>query len=185
MAAYDRAANYKPEWQRELTERKSALSETLGVMRAWLPLIVRDIPNFDASAFGDRREVPEDILSDAERLFDTVTGYTGPSGQPLSYAQRLADALGIEDAVREMEEAEKADKTYQGLLAEARATNTAFAAEIKLFRRTLLAVLGRNSKDYQKLRAARAKVADEDDDAAAPPPPTPVTPADPGAETPA
>ena len=65
-----------------------------------------------------------------------------------------------------------------------RDTAEAFNTELKAFRRTLGNVVGRSDKDYQKLRADRAAMADEDDDPAAPPVPDPVTPAGPGIVTP-
>lgn len=169
MAAYDAAARYEGTKIKEMAEGKSAIANLVGVMRAWLPLLVRDVPGFDPSIYADSPSVPDDVLADAERLVGMATDFRDAAGAPLPYAADLAAELPIEAAAREWEEAETADKNYQTLLADVRSTDGAFEAELQLFRKTLLAAFGRNDKDYQKIRASRAAIADEEDDPVAPP----------------
>ncbi|MFZ5785069.1 MAG: hypothetical protein ACOY3Y_01380 [Acidobacteriota bacterium] len=96
----------------------------------------------------------------------------------------MVAALSTTAATREWSEAEAADSTYQQLLARVRQTGATFDTELRAFRRTMLAIVGRNDKDYQKLRASRASATDTDDDPAAPSPPIPVEPAPEGAPGP-
>lgn len=79
-------------------------------------------------------------------------------------------------ACRGLREAEAADETFQRLMKEVRETAETFNTDLKAFRRTLGNAIGRNDKDYQKLRAEKAHVKDEDDDKDAPPAPEPVPP---------
>ncbi|MDI1431142.1 hypothetical protein [Polyangium sorediatum] len=58
-------------------------------------------------------------------------------------------------ANREWAEAEAADTTYQKLLKESRATGAVLDKEIQTFRRSLAHAVGRNDKDFQKLRSTQ------------------------------
>src|SRR5688572_5780615 len=66
-------------------------------------------------------------------------------------------------AEKEWAGAEAADSKYQKLLADVRAAASVCDLELQLFRRTLRAALGRNDKDFQKLRGEKAGQPDEDD----------------------
>jgi len=184
ISAYDRAARFEATWKKELNEGRTAIGAILKQMRSWLPLVVRDVPGFDASIYGESPSVPDDILEDCERLEDVVSDFRDAAGNPLPYSEALLSSIDIDVAAREWQEAEVADLEYQKLLAAVRTTGGVFDTELQRFRQTLLAVLGRGDKDYQKLRATRAGVADEDDDAAAPTPPAPVPPAPAGTTVP-
>ena len=141
-------------------------------IRAWLPLVARDVPGFDASSFADKPDVPDDVLEDGERLLSVVDEHVDGSGAPLAYRPGAVAALGaaLAAAQKEWAEADEADATYQKMLKEVRTTAAVFDAELQAFRRTLSTVFGRSSKDFQKLRVERASHADEEDDGGAPPP---------------
>lgn len=79
---------------------------------------------------------------------------------------------------KERSEAEAADSEYQQILAEARESYVAFNVVLRALRKSLGAVLGRNDRDFQKLRIQRAAQRDEDDDPSAPVPELPDVPGD-------
>jgi hypothetical protein len=162
-----------------MAEGKSAISTLSKNIRAWLPVLARDIPSFDSSEFNTSPDVPDDVLNDAERLCEIIETVTARDTTALPYADELLGALDTEVPAREWEEAEAADSTYQKMMAEVRSTADAFDSELQLYRLTLLAVLGRSDRDYQKLRASKAAAADADDDPGAPPPVEPVVVAPP------
>jgi hypothetical protein len=187
-AAYDTATGYKTAWQKEMAEGKGALGALLKLMRAWSPLLVRDVPGFDSTEYGDQPTVPDDILEDGERLAAFVEDYKDNSGAPLSYQADLMAILGpaLAKAQKEWNEAEAADQQYQKLLADARDGAAVFDQELQSFRRTLATHAGRSDKDFQKLRAEKASQQDDQDDVDphAPPPSLPVPAAAPGAPPP-
>lgn len=178
ITAYDTSAKYINTWRREMIEGKGAVAKLLADMRGWLPLLTRDIPQFDPSSFADKPDVPDDILEDANRLLDTLDSATDADGKSLDYAANAINLLNasLTAANKEWAEAESADSHYQKLLANVRASAAVFDLELQTFRRSLSHVAGRNDKDFQKLRAERASTSDDDDDPNAPPPPAPVTP---------
>jgi hypothetical protein len=182
MAAYDAGAKYEATWRREMKEGRGAIAALLKTVRAWTPLVVRDVKGVDASGFGDQPDVPDDVLSDAERLLSVIS----EAGSSLAFYEPANAALdrAYQAAVKEWHEAETADSKYQLLLKEVRETGGAFDGELQLFRRTFGSIVGRSDKDFQKLRAERAAVADEEDDASAPPAAPPVTPAPAGSVEP-
>lgn len=185
IQAYDAAARYENNWRREMKEGKGAVAKLLSQIRSWLPLLERDVPQFDPSSFGDKPDVPDDILEDGNRLLDILDDATDSTGTPLAYAQTAKPALAVllVEANREWAEAEAADSNYQKLLADVRATAAVFDLELQTFRRSLAHVAGRNDKDYQKLRAERASQPDDEDEPTAPAPPAPVTPVTDGNDT--
>ena len=179
IAAYDAAAKYENTWRKEMGESKGAVAALLKAIQSWLPFLARDVPGFDASTFGDQPGVPDDVIADGERLASVFEEAVGADAQPLPYRDAALAALtpGIVAANKEWSEAESADAAYQKLLKDSRAAGAVFDAEIQTFRRVLAAALGRQDKDFQKLRVERAAQKDEEGDGSAPPPPAPVTPA--------
>lgn len=179
IAAYDSAAKYENVWKREMAEGRGAVAALVKAIRSWLPFLVRDVPNFDGSSFGDQPDVPDDVLDDGNRLLDSFDESTGADGNPLAYRDAATQALTplLAAADKEWSEAEAADATYQKLLATVRATAAVLDLELQTFRRTLASELGRRDKDFQKLRVERASQKDEEDDADAPEPPAEVKPA--------
>ncbi|MDC3962457.1 hypothetical protein [Polyangium jinanense] len=186
IAAYDAAAKYENTWRREMREGKGAVAALLRRIQSWLPLLVRDVPEFDASTFGDKPDVPDDVIEDGGRLAEVLEESTTADGKPLTYKVDALKELipSLEAANKEWSEAEAADTTYQKLLKESRATAVVFDKELQTFRRSLAHAVGRNDKDFQKLRVERASQKDDDDDPAAPATPAPVTPAAEGAALP-
>jgi hypothetical protein len=183
--AYDQSAKYENTWKREMKEGKGAVAKLVSQTRSWLPLLVRDVPQFDASDFADKPDVPDDVLEDANRLVAVLDEATDDKGKTLDYANDAKTAL-ITDlgfANEEWSEAETADSHYQKLMADVRATAAIFDLELQTFRRSLGHIAGRNDKDYQKLRAERASHADDEDDPNGPTPPAPVKPAGDGSPT--
>jgi hypothetical protein len=179
--AYDRTATYAGTYRKEMNEGRNAVGVLLTAMRAWIPLVARDVSGLIASVFGDQPNVPDDVIDDAERLITIIDLHRNAADEPLPYREAALAQLtpALESAAKEWQEAESADKTYQDLLQTVRAAADAFDVDLIALRRSLIAVGGRNDKDYQKLRAIRAAAADEDDDADGPPPST-VVPAEPG-----
>lgn len=172
ITTYDAATRYDARWSKEMGEGKGAIAALVTAIRAWLPLVARDVPGFDASTFADKPDVPDDVLEDGERLLSVVDEHVDGSGAPLGYRPGAVAALGtaLAAAQKEWAEADEADATYQKMLQEVRTTAAVFDVELQAFRRTLSTVFGRSSKDFQKLRVERASHADEEDDGGAPPP---------------
>lgn len=176
--AYDLANQYESTWKRELGEGKGAVAKLLKTMQGWLPLLTRDVPKFDASDFGDQPGVPDDVIEDGTRLRAALETATGKDGLPLSYRDAAVAALtaDLAAATKEWTEAEAADAAYQKMLGDVRTTAGAFDEELKAFRRSLVALFGRNDKDFQRLRADKVMQDDEDDaPPAEPSPPSPPT----------
>jgi hypothetical protein len=150
----------------------------------WAPLLKRDVPGFDGATFGDQPQVPDDVIEDGERMSEVIDEFRDSKGEPLSYQKPALDRFGplLQAAAKEWAEAEAVDWKYQQLLAQVRKLADALQTELVAFSRSLLSVVGRSDKDYQKLRAERAGWPDEDDDANAPSPPKPVVPASAGAQ---
>lgn len=179
IAAYDETGRYEPTWRKEMDEGRGAVKEVLITMRSWLPLVQRDILGFNSASFGDCPTVPDDIIEDGSRLFDLVNDYHNVQGQPLPYQKACCETLEVvlKNATKEVTEAEVADKKYQELMAQVRQTAAVFDMNLQAFRKTLAVITGRNDKDYQKLRAQKAEIADAEDDPNAPAAPMPVPPA--------
>lgn len=172
MATYDRAARMRGRWKLANQERHQAVGTLAGAMQCWLPPVSRDVLSFDRRALR-QTSVPDDVMHDAEYLVNLVIENTADTGALLTYQEPLL--LDMNDklvATRARHaEAETLDREYQQCLADVRREAQAFQGELIVFRRTLAALLGRNDKDYQKLRFERASHQDEDDDPTAPAPP--------------
>ena len=186
MTAYDQSARYEATARSEMKEGNDAIDALLRNIRSWLPVVQRDIVGFDSSDYGDKPDVPDDVLEDAGRLYDVVDDYSDQDGKPLRYQDTCLTEFepAIQRATKEWGEAEAADKTYQDLMSKVRTSAEAFDTELQAFRKTLASLVGRSDKDYQKLRAKKAQTLDEDDDPQAPEPPPVVAPAPPEVDTP-
>ncbi len=171
IAAYDLAVGYANTWRKEFAEGRNAVGVLLKKIQAWVPLVARDVPGVVAAEFGDQPGVPDDVIGDGERLLDLIDDHRRPDGTPLPYRESGMADLGaaFDAAVKEWSEAEASDSQYQQSLKTVRETGNAFDAELQAFRRTLANTVGRRDKDFQKLRASKAKDRDDDDDPAAPP----------------
>ncbi len=185
-AKYDQAAKTETSWRKEMREGKGAIATLVVAVRAWAQNFLRDVPGFDAMTIGDRPDVPDDVLSDAEQLNALLQPSDGTPPLPVEWRDAAIADLGgkYQSAAKEWQEAEAADSAYQKLLGEVRETGALFDSELQLFRRAFGAVAGTNDKDFQKLRSEKASVKDEDDDADAPPVGKPLEPAPPGAKPP-
>jgi len=182
-AAYDKAAKFQANWKKEMAEGRSAIAGLVKLMQAWLPLLKRDIPGFDGGIYGDKPEVPDDVMEDGERLMSVIDEFRDGQGNPLAYQKAALDALGpaVQAAIKEWAEAEAADSDYQKAFAAVRELAAPLQQDLVALRRSLLATVGRADKDYLKLRAEQAGSPDEDDDPNVPMPPKPVEAAPPGA----
>ena len=171
MAAYDGTVKYQSTWKRDMAEGRGAIAALLKQLHAWVPLLVRDVPGFDGSIYGDHPQVPDDVLEDGERLLAVLEEARTATSEPLPYRQQALDALTplVQAAAKEWTEAETADREYQTMLTNLRTQADGLQRNLVALRRSLLAESGRNDKDYQKLRAEKAALPDEDDDPAAPP----------------
>jgi hypothetical protein len=181
IGAYDGAARYEATWRKEMGEGKGAVAALVSGIRAWLPRVTQDVTGFDPAGYGDKPEVPDDVMEDAERLVSLVDEHRDEAGNPLEYRDPALKALepALAAAQKEWGEAEAADSTYQKLLSQVRTAAAAFDPELQAFRRTLAGAFGRKDKDYQKLRAERASHPDDEDDANAPKPAEPAKAAKP------
>jgi hypothetical protein len=182
MSAYDRTMKYKRNLKKEMDEGRGSVAALLKLVRSWLPLIKRDVPGFDASTFGVRPDVPEDVIEDAQRLATMIEEFRDAKGKPVFYQQALLALLApaLQLAIKECTEAEAADSQYQQHLAKVRALAVLLQKDLVAIRQTLSAVAGRTDKDYLKLQVAHAATPDEDDDPDGPTPPQPVLAAAPG-----
>lgn len=174
--AYDAALRYAPTHKKEFGEGRSALTALVVKLRTWAPVMGGHVVGFKESEYGDNPEVADDTLGDAERMLDIADDWKDEAGAPLAFLASLhADldpALAL--ATKECAEAEAADVKYQDLLRAQRESLALFDEELQRFRRTLMGLVGRSHKDYQKLRTEKGGEHDEDDDgdAGAPPPTT-------------
>jgi hypothetical protein len=82
IGACDAAAKFSAAWRREVLEGKGAIGVLLTAMRAWLPHVVRDVPGFISTDYGDKPDVPDDVTEDAGRLRDVVGDNLGKDGMP-------------------------------------------------------------------------------------------------------
>jgi len=176
IAAYDLSVKFGINYKKEMEEGRSAIAVLLKLIQSWAPALKRDVPGFDGSVYGDQPQVPDDVIEDGERMVSVIDEYKDGQGNPLTYRQAALDAFGpvLQAAVKEWGEAEAADSEYQRLLASVRSLADDLQRDLVALRRSLLAVVGRADKDYQKLRAERAGVPDEEDDPNGPTPPKPV-----------
>lgn len=186
IETYDAAGRYQSTWRKEMNEGRGASQALLTAMRGWLPIVQRDVPGFDGASYGDKPQVPDDVIEDAGRLCDVVAEHEADGKTPLTYAKSLLAAMVplLQAAQKEWHEAEAADKKYQSLLAQSRAAAEAFDAQLKPFRRSLVSIVGNSDADYQKLRATRAHLSDTEDDAGAPSAPAPMPSVAQGVSTP-
>lgn len=187
ITAYDNAAKFLANWRKEMAEGRSAIAALLKAIQAWAPLLKRDIPGFDGSIYGDRPEVPDDVIEDGDRMASVIEEYRDASGNPLSYQKDALAELNpaVQAAMKEWAEAEAADSKYQQTFAAVRTMAAPLQQDLIALRRTLGAKVGRSDRDFQKLRVERAGWPDEEDDPNAPSPPKPVEPAPPGTTAPA
>ena len=172
VAAYDEAAKHDNTWRREMNEGKGAVAQLLAHIKSWLPLLERDVPQFQVATFGDKPDIPDDVIEDGARMLEILGESTDAQGNGLPYARTAADELNSALALanREWAEAEAADSTHQKLLERVRATAAVFDTDLQAFRRTLGHVVGRNDKDYQRLRAERVLHTDQEEEGDMPPP---------------
>lgn len=165
IETYDRARAFNPVWGQELREGRTLRSVLLRKVQGWAVQVQIDVPSFDASKIGDRPEVADDVVSDAKTVIDTVDAAVA-RGQELHYAEALKADLqaAMEPLLAEVEQAGDAHAEYTKQLAEAREAAALFQTHLVAFRRTLAIFIGRSHPDFQKLRAARARMVDADDD---------------------
>jgi hypothetical protein len=183
IKCYDDISKYSVTLTQEREQSKKAARKLFEVTRIWLPLLKRDVKNFNDQSYRNTT-VTDDILEDGNRLFDFVTDYTDENGNQLPYSQDILEGLEplLNSALKEITEAEQADSTYQLLSRATRENASKLQQELVAFRRTIAIFSGRNDKDYQKLRESKSHVPDTDDDPESPAAPV-IEPAKPG-ETP-
>jgi hypothetical protein len=145
---------------------KTKIDELLKKERIWAAKLSIDIPGLNPADFGDNPDVPDDVLSDGDKLIEIGTNHRDLNGEPLPYAELLVQDLGaaIEEAKTEWDEAEGVQGGYRTLRAQCREAAAAFEKGLIAFRRALKAVIGRAHPDFQKLRVERARTRDVDDD---------------------
>jgi hypothetical protein len=130
-----------------------------GAMHGWLAQVGRDLEDFDTRTFVARPDVPDDVINDGERLLSLVRQLPDDA---LPYGGALISTLGaqLEAARTAWAGAQDALSEQQALKAELRTASEALNAELKALR----PIIGTSSRDYQKLRTARASQRDEEDD---------------------
>jgi hypothetical protein len=133
--------------------------------QGWLGLLAKDVPGFDPSSFGDTRNVPDDVIRDAQQILRVVDRAVA-DGVELPYAEALRSDLepAIAAAQAEWGGAGESRADEARLIKAVREAAATFRAELIAFRRTLRAHVGTSHPDYQKLRAGKVSTPDEDDD---------------------
>jgi hypothetical protein len=157
VAAYERAVKYAVAMRREMGEGRTAVTALQTQMQAWVPLLLRDVPGFDGSLYGEKPAVPDDVLEDGERLLSVIHEGRTAQGQPLPYRRQALEAVGptLGAAIKEWAAAEAADREYQKVYSDLRALADGLQRELVVLRLTLLAEGGCKDKDYQKRRLSR------------------------------
>jgi hypothetical protein len=152
-AAYVRVSTQKARLGPLLQASVEATAALNRATSAWLGPVGRDLPDFDARAFGVNREVDQDALSEARRLIDVVQTH----GEALPYAGTLVAEITshIEAAEQANAAAQEARVVLQGLQGQTRELGASLQRELVALRRTLRAELGVHHLDYQRLRAPR------------------------------
>jgi len=145
---------------------KNKIDELVRKERIWAAKLSIDIPGLNPADFGDNPGVPDDAISDGDKLIEIGTKHRSLDGEPLPYAELLAQDLGtaIAEAKADWDQAEGVQGGYNTLRAECREAAAAFEKGLIAFRRALKAVIGRAHPDFQKLRVERARSRDVDDD---------------------
>jgi hypothetical protein len=170
IEAYDTVRRYTKRRMEERTEAGVALDELLYKVRIWAPQVARDVEHVVASEFGENPDVPDDTISDAKVLIETVSKRADENKEPLPYTEELLEDLGnaLVKAQAEWDEAEAAQADFRAMRIAVRETGVALEKDLVAFRRVLRTILGSEHPDYQKLRRERARTPDVDDDANAP-----------------
>lgn len=153
---YDRLRVLETERATELRQGHESVAKLGKTLRGWLAImeVNESIQGFDASEFSSM-EVPDDILHDAQVFLDLVAKHaqTLPNADVLT--QEISEALTV--AKKEWSEAEALRLEYQDLVEENRENADRLQDVLVAFRKTLAQTIGRQSPDYQRLRASRIR----------------------------
>jgi hypothetical protein len=169
IAHYDKARAFEATRAKSMKGGKGATRELLMKLRGWTALVQKYIDGFDRSTYGDKHEVPDDVISDAENFLLILDEHNSTEETPLAVTDALKADLeaALEAARAEWFGAGDASSEQESLRKMVRDSGETFQGDLVSFRQTLRAFLGKTHVDYRKLRVLRATVEDEDDDAVA------------------
>jgi hypothetical protein len=126
-------------------------------MRSWIGLVAanRSISGFDASEYGDRPDVMDDVINDGKSFIEIVEQHAASIPNAEILLQEVGAAL--EMAVKEWSEAETLRQEYQELVEENRKNAEILHELLVAFRTTLRLTIGRANPAYQSLRVKAIK----------------------------
>jgi hypothetical protein len=142
--------------QTALVAESAAATEALDrTLSAWLGPLGRDVPGFDATAYGQNPEVTLEVIADGRRLLEVVQAHESS----LTYAEQLVQALrsAIEVAEAAHTRAQDARIELQRKQAEVRKLAVALQRHLIALRRAVRVELGSRHHDYQRLRVSRGR----------------------------
>lgn len=168
MELYDRMQVVAASQSAVTAGRNTAVAHLRRKLRGWVAILVNDIPGFDPSMYGDKPDVPEDMINDAKSIFTALAEHESAGGEAPFYKDTLIEDLqaAIDAARQEHTHAAGAHAGLAELRIAVREAASKLQADLVAFRRTLLAHVGRSHPDYQKLRVSQSRtlvVADEEE----------------------
>lgn len=158
-ALYQRTRSSKPARTKELDESQDAMAALRNQLKAWSGLLRQGIPGLEMTAT-ITSNVPDDMLHGTDQILLALE-----AADPLPFRDRaIADLTAARETLaREWSEAQTLLAGTQEEQAEVRRLAAEVQAMLVGLRRTLRVVLGREHRDYQKLRLQRARTVDEED----------------------
>lgn len=159
VETYDRLRLVENQRQVDVAEGHAAAKALAGKVRSWANQVsaTKMIAMFDATTYGNRPGVPDDVITDANHLVESVKGKTSDGETaPAWVAPLLADLEpAIALAQKEWAEAEALKSEYTSLINKIRTCGEDFSDLLIAFRRTLRSTIGSAHPDFQSLRVVR------------------------------
>jgi hypothetical protein len=166
ITAFEHAEGLQSAVTTSIDVRSQAVDLLGRTMRAWSAALAKDLKGFDRSKYGDKPNVPEDVINDAESMLIMLDKHVEAGGELPFYADTLKQDMTaqIEAAKAELAQTGTQSATLSDARAELKAAAVEFHRDLVAFRSALRALVGPQHADYQKLRVARGSTPDVDDD---------------------
>lgn len=159
METYDRIRLVETNRSKELVEGRAAVDALHRKVSTWAGHLDagKSILGFDKRTYGDRPEVADDVISDAQSLLQVVQDHMDANSESLPQGPDLISdvSAALETARKEWLEAEGLKSEYQELVEDNRTNAQRFSDYLVAFRQSLASELGRQHPDFQALRAAK------------------------------
>ena len=169
VATYDRLRVLSQRRATERAEGMDAIERLSRLVRGWTVQVeaLGTIEGFVATSYMEKASVPDDVLADAGSFLESVREHVAVNPESIPYAEDLITDVeaALDEAQREWTEAEQVRSEYATAVQANKRAEEALHPFLLAFRRTLAAVLGTNSPEYQALRANRISRQDEEDEA--------------------